>query len=389
MSEIRVDTISEKTSGSGTTVSNLKNPNSQFRNLIINGDMSIFQRATSTTTVTSGAYSTADRYKFYESTDGAYTTELENLSAADQATTGQRTALELNVTTADGTIGAAQFAAIYHTIEAQNLQHLLYGTSDAKDLTLSFYVKSNKTGTYSIFISKEDSTNYTIPIEYTISSADTWEKKVINISPTAGSTSLITGANGAIANDNGTGMIVSFNLAWGSNYHGTNNTWATAGAAYSTSNQVNWMDSTSNNFFLTGVQLEVGSTATDFEHLPFDVQLRRCQRYFYRTPDGGDSGVSAAYQHLGNGYMHASTNFIGHIVFPEVMRAAPTCSFDGEVQILDHSGARDPGSNISFESPTSRSVQPQATISGATQGHGAVIRLHNDSDGYIQADAEL
>jgi len=280
MSEIRVDTISEKTSGSGTTVSNLKNPNSQFRNLIINGDMSIFQRATSTTTVTSGTYSTADRYKFYESTDGAYTTELENLSAADQATTGQKTALELNVTTADGTIGAAQFAAIYHTIEAQNLQHLLYGTSAAKDLTLSFYVKSNKTGTYSIFISKEDSTNYTIPIEYTISSADTWEKKVINISPTAGSTSLITGANGAIANDNGAGMIVSFNLAWGSNYHGSNNTWATAGAAYSTSNQVNWMDSTSNNFFLTGVQLEVGSTATDFEHLPFDVQLQRCSRYF-------------------------------------------------------------------------------------------------------------
>ena len=87
--------------------------------------------------------------------------------------------------------------------------------------------------------------------------------------------------------------------------------------------------------------------------------------------------------------MHASTNFIGHIVFPEVMRAAPTCTFAGEVQILDHSGARDPGSNISFESPTSRSVQPQATISGATQGHGAVIRLHNDSDAYIQADAEL
>jgi len=253
--------------------------NANFRNLIINGDMSQFQRATSTTTVTSGAYSTADRYKFYESTDGAYTTELENLSVADQATTGQRTALELNVTTADGTIGAAQFAAIYHTIEAQNLQHLLYGTSAAKDLTLSFYVKSNKTGTYSIFISKEDSTNYTIPIEYTISSADTWEKKVINISPTAGSTSLITGANGAIANDNGAGMIVSFNLAWGSNYQGTNNTWATAGAAYSTSNQVNWMDSTDNNFFLTGVQLEVGSGASDFEHLPHDVQLQRCMRY--------------------------------------------------------------------------------------------------------------
>jgi hypothetical protein len=321
MSELRVDTINEATSGTGTTISKLTNPNEPFRNLIINGDMSIFQRATATTTVTSGQYSTADRYKFYENTDGAYTTELENLSVADQATTGQRTALELNVTTADGTIGASQFAAIYHSIEAQNLQHLLYGTSAAKDLTLSFWVKSNKTGTYSIFISKEDSTNYTIPIEYTISSADTWEKKVINISPTAGSTSLITGANGAIANDNGAGMIVSFNLAWGSNYHGSNNTWATAGAAYSTSNQVNWMDSTDNNFFLTGVQLEVGETATDFEHLPFDVNLLRCQRYYFQPAYGelGGERVIFGLTYGGDG----SDNVMYTYSFPVDMRDTP------------------------------------------------------------------
>ena len=305
--------------------------NNNFKNLIINGDMSIFQRATSTTTVTSGAYSTADRYKFYESTDGAYTTELENLSVADQATTGQRTALELNVTTADGTIGAAQFAAIYHTIEAQNLQHLLYGTSAAKDLTLSFYVKSNKTGTYSIFISKEDSTNYTIPIEYTISSADTWEKKVINISPTAGSTSLITGANGAIANDNGAGMIVSFNLAWGSNYHGTNNTWATAGAAYSTSNQVNWMDSTDNNFFLTGVQLEVGSGASDFEHLPHDVQLNRCMRYCYVHNNDADSHQMLVFPGASRG-SDSKYFFIQH---PVPMRDTPSVTLSGELRLIN------------------------------------------------------
>ena len=259
-------------------VSGLENAGGNFKNLIINGDMSIFQRATSTTTVTSGEYQTVDRFKLYESTDGAYTAELENLSLADQATTGQRTALELNVTTADGTIGASQFAAIYHPIEAQFLQHILYGTSAAKDLTLSFYVKSNKTGTYCVAIDKNDNTAYRLPIEYTISSADTWEKKVIHISPTAGSTSLITASGAAIDNDNGTGMLVTFALAWGSNYQGTNNTWVT-GNAYSTSNQVNWMDSTDNNFFLTGVQLEVGSGASDFEHLPRDIQLQRCMRY--------------------------------------------------------------------------------------------------------------
>jgi hypothetical protein len=258
--------------------SGLENSGGNFKNLIINGDMSQFQRATATTTVTSGEYQTADRFKLYENTDGAYTAELENLSVADQATTGQRTALELNVTTADGTIGASQFAAIYHPIEAQFLQHILYGTSAAKDLTLSFWVKSNKTGTYCVAIDKNDNTAYRLPIEYTISSADTWEKKVIHISPTAGSTSLITASGAAIDNDNGTGMLVTFALAWGSNYQGTNNTWVT-GNAYSTSNQVNWMDSTDNNFYITGIQLEVGSGASDFEHLPNDIQLLRCQRY--------------------------------------------------------------------------------------------------------------
>jgi hypothetical protein len=264
--------------------------NANFRNLIINGDMSIFQRATATTTVTSGEYQTADRFKLYENTDGAYTAELENLSVADQATTGQRTALELNVTTADGTIGSSQFAAIYHSIEAQFLQHILYGTSAAKDLTLSFWVKSNKTGTYCVAMDKNDNTAYRLPIEYTISSADTWEKKVIHISPTAGSTSLITASGAAMDNDNGTGMIVTFGLAWGSSYQGTNNTWVT-GNAYATSNQVNWMDSTDNNFYITGVQLEVGDQATDFEHLPFDINLARCQRYCEVIADARSVGT--------------------------------------------------------------------------------------------------
>jgi hypothetical protein len=256
----------------------VENNNEKFKNLVINGDMRIFQRATSATTSTS-TYDTVDRFLLYESSDGAMTSEKEGISVADQATTGQRTALVMNVTTADGTIAANQFAAIYHRIEAQNLQHLLYGTSAAKNLTLSFWCKSNKTGTYCISFNKNDSTEYYIPIEYTISSANTWEKKVIVLSPTAGSTSLITASGGVIADDNGVGLQITFGLAWGSNYHGTNNTWTTS-SHLATSNQVNWLDSTSNNFYLTGVQLEVGDQATDFEHLPHDVQLARCKRYF-------------------------------------------------------------------------------------------------------------
>ena len=316
MSEIRVDTISEKTSGSGTTVSNLKNPNEPFRNLVINGDMQLFQRGTATTTVVNGSYQTADRFKFFESTDGAYTSEYDNLSVADQATTGQRAALELNVTTADGTIAAAQFAAVYHVLEGKNLQHLLYGTSAAKDFTLSFWVKSNKTGTYCVALDKQTNTAYRLPIEYTISSADTWEKKVITFSPTAGSTSLITASGAAISNSTVAGMTVTFGLAWGSDYQGTNNTWTTS-QHYATSNQVNWMDSTSNNFYITGIQLEVGSGASDFEHLPFDVQFHRCARYCYLIASGND-------QRLGNGALYQTDEMYFPVFLPNVLRGAGT-----------------------------------------------------------------
>ena len=303
----------------------VENNNEKFKNLVINGDMRIFQRATSATTSTS-TYDTVDRFLLYESSDGAMTSEKEDLSVADQATTGQRTALEMNVTTADGTIAANQFAAIYHRIEAQNLQHLLYGTSAAKNLTLSFWCKSNKTGTYCISFNKNDSTEYFIPIEYTISSANTWEKKVIVLSPTAGSTSVITASGGAIADDNGVGLQITFGLAWGSNYHGTNNTWTTS-AHLATSNQVNWLDSTSNNFFLTGVQLEVGDQATDFEHLPHDVQLQRCSRYYHPLSYGLLSSAPVmfglAFGGL-DGSNVGSDNVMFAYNFPVPMRDAPT-----------------------------------------------------------------
>jgi hypothetical protein len=260
--------------------SGLESAGGAFKNLVINGDMKVAQRATSATTITNNSihYATVDRWFVYEYSDGVLTSEQHDMSAADQATTGQTKAMELNVTTADSSIASGQWCFFAQAVEAQFCQHALYGTSAAKDLTLSFYVKSNKTGTYAVMLDKNDSTRYRLPITYTIDSADTWEKKVIHFSPTAGSTSLITGANGAIDDDNGIGFFVWWILAAGTDYHGTNNTWTSSGH-YTTSDQVNWLDSTSNNFHITGVQLEIGSGASDFEHLPFDVNLQRCMRY--------------------------------------------------------------------------------------------------------------
>ena len=301
-------------------VSGLENAGGAFKNLIINGDMRIAQRATGATTISNNSidYATVDRWFVYEYSDGVLTSEQHDMSAADQATTGQKKAMELNVTTVDSSIASGQWCFFAQAVEAQFCQSALYGTSAAKDLTLSFYVKSNKTGTYAVMLDKNDSTRYRLPITYTIDSADTWEKKVIHFSPTAGSTSLITGANGAIADDNGIGFFIWWVLAAGTDYHGTNNTWTSSGH-YTTSDQVNWLDSTSNNFHITGVQLEIGSGASDFEHLPSDVQLQRCRRYLQRVEAAGSD-----YGSFGVGNNANATSSTGHQMLSPNMRAVPT-----------------------------------------------------------------
>ena len=283
------------------------------RNLIINGAFQVFQRATAATTATT-AYTTADRWIPYEFTDGAMTTE----QSSDHPL-GSGSSLKAQVTTADSSIGASQFCYIFQKIEAQNLQHLLYGTSSAKPLTLSFHVKSNKTGTYTINLRKGDNTAYNYVQEYTINSANTWEKKEITISPTAGSTSLITASGGAIANDNGSGLEIGFSLAFGSDFNTTANTW-TAGNDYSTTNQVNWMDSTSNNFYLTEVQLEVGEQATPFEHRSFGEELNRCLRYFNRAEESGGGAYAWAFPIAGASQVFRRLNYI----FPVPMRTNPS-----------------------------------------------------------------
>ena len=261
------------------SIANVKMANIvQSKNILINGDMQVSQRGTS---FTSNGY-TLDRYTMDESTDGAVTVTQDTDVPSGY---GFAKSLKVDCTTADGTIGAAQYCGFTQLIEGQNLQYLKYGTSSAQTLTLSFWVKSVKTGTYCVRFVKEagSGTRYECPIEYTISSASTWEKKTITLTPTAGSTSLITAANGAIVNSNASGFRVFFTLATGSDFHATNNTWVAASDKLGTSNQVNFLDSTSNDFWITGIQLAAGDTASEFEFLPVEVNLARCQRYFFVT----------------------------------------------------------------------------------------------------------
>ena len=302
--------------------------NAHFKNLIINGDFKNWQRATAATAFSSGNYTTADRWKNLISTDGVLKSERYSMSLSDQATTGQGYAYKVTVTTADTSIGAAQYALIHQPIEAQNLQHLKYGTSSAETLTLSFWAKATtqestpSDAKFSVTLNKPDSTAYFLTKEYSFDAHDTWQKFEITFSPTEGSTTLITNSAGAIANDTGVGLHLYFAFGNGSNFTGAANTWTSDGD-YASTNQHNLLANTSNNWFVTGVQLEVGDKATDFEHLPNDVQLQRCQRYYYVHTSGAESNTS----HVGIFNAYSSSNLQTSIFHPVQMRAAASADF--------------------------------------------------------------
>jgi len=348
------------------------------RNLVINGAMQIFQR-TSSATAAGTSYNTSDRFRANTGTDGAFTTEKSTDNPF-----GTGSSLKAQVTTADTSLASTQYAQIIQRIEAQNLQHLLYGTSSAKTLTLSFWVKSSKTGIYSITLRKTDNTAYHFCHEYTISSANTWEKKVITITPTAGSTSFITASAGAIANDNGLGFELSFALGQGSSYAiGTSNTWSNNTSTFASTNQVNWMDNTSNNFYLTQVQLEVGNL-TDFEHRSVTEELSLCQRYF-------ETFGGTAYEPVGMAIGTTTTRDRVSVQFKVQKRAAPTLTVSNDLI-------------ISYRVGYDQKITGTADLNISTNGAhfavdhsavGAAARPHfllshpNNPFGTLTADAEL
>ena len=357
-----------------------------FKNLIINGDFRIFQRASGSTTIGNGTLSTADRFKTHWSNDGAGTSQQYTMSDADRATTGHSFAWQWDVGTADTSLAAGQLAYFRHFIEAQNCSGLAYGSSAAKTLTLSFWVKSSKTGNYCCAVHKNDTTSCNIPLEYSISSADTWEFKTLVVSPTAGSTTLITGSGGDIVQDNGKGLIIDWWLASGSDYTGgTNNTWTSNTNNIITTNQVNWLDSTDNNFFITGIQFEIGDQATDFEHLPHDVQLQRCQRYYQQIPHTASNSWQA-YPLWGVNANVMSTR----LQLPVVMRTAPTGAFVGTRNTDFNAYYNGGNQTLTAESATDTTddaVRFDMNSSGAFAANGAG-GLYIGSNGRITLTAE-
>ena len=242
------------------------------RNLIINGDMQIAQRGTSTASITSDTYGAADRWRFLPSTQGTWTMSQENDAPTGS---GFRKSTKVLCTTADASPAAGDYVRLDQRIEGQNLQQLKKGTASAEQLTLSFWVKSNVTGTY-IARFYENDNNRNVSKSYTINSSGVWEYKTITFP---------ADTTGPLDNDNEASLILIFMLGAGTDF--TSGTLATTWQSFTAANvapgQVNLASATSNYWQVTGVQLEVGDTATPFEFKPFEKDLRECQRYYEKS----------------------------------------------------------------------------------------------------------
>jgi hypothetical protein len=291
-----------------------------FRNLIINGDMSIAQRGTSETGLrnTGGVY-LIDRWAYRRS--GTFTTDTFDMSQSTDVPSGQGfvKSLKMDNLSTQSSPPNPTYSAIAQNIEGQNLQMLKKGTSNAESITISFWVKSNKTGTYILEVRDSDN-GRTINKSYSINSASTWEKKTISYD---GDTS------GVLDNDNATSFEVTWFLSASSNFtSGTLQTsWGTLTNENRAVGQVNLLDDASNEWYITGVQLEVGTSASDFEFLPYDVNLRRCQRYFEKYEEA-------------TGYFHAlraqtnEDNFsFVNIFFKTEMRTDPSITITSESNV--------------------------------------------------------
>jgi len=316
MSEIKVNSIKGVNStdaaitinnSDGTCTANLTNkPN---RNLIINGAMQVAQRGTSSTgSATTAKYQVDRFFVFADATDQASFTHAQ----VSDAPTGFSKSFKLSVDTAETTLDANEALQFVQRIEAQNLQQLDNGLSTAKSVTLSFYVKSYQTGTFNVNLYKSDNTVRHISATYTVNQSATWEKKTITF---AGDTS-----GGGIDDDNGNGLDIYWHLAAGSNFTSADSTswgnYSAAGFAYGQA--VNLMSSTNNYWQITGVQLEVGSVATDFEHRSFSHELALCQRYYFNIKGNNDDFAGCS----GYAVWHDVQWF--SVLYPVPMRSQPT-----------------------------------------------------------------
>ena len=311
-----------------------------YRNLIINGDMRIDQRnAGSSVTLPSNTnYYTIDRF--------AFTINQASKMSAQQVTdapTGFVNSLKVTTTSAY-TVTASDYFSVRQDIEGQNISHLDWGSSNAKTVTLSFYVKSSLTGTFGGSLKNSAGTK-AYPYTYTIDSANTWERKTITIEGETTGTWLTT---------NGRGIMVYFGLGVGSTFSGTSGSWASSNYLSATG-ATSVVGTAGATWQITGVQLEVGEGASDFEFLPYDVQLARCERYFQIFK--GSDPVSNNYTRMGWAYINTSgSNALCYIPNKVSMRTPPSITASGSFTFYNGSFYSITTGNITLDGATTKDI---------------------------------
>ena len=276
------------------------------KNLLINGAMQVSQRGTSFAVTNNNPF-TLDRWQANNSSDYNWGSTI---TQSTEAPDGFGYSLKVDVTTVNA-FGSSDSAMLRTKIEGQDLQQLAFGTSSAKPITLSFWVRSNKLGTYSVQIVSYTAQRHCV-VDYTINSANTWEYKTITLPGETQET---------ISNDNDIGMEIRFGLGSDAgDQEAPNSTWVdfSSSAIKTSTNQINFFDSTSNEWYLTGVQLEVGKNATEFEHRSYGEELALCQRYYQRMGDTNTNEIV-----LG-GYSVSGSGIYDSIQLPVEMRIVPT-----------------------------------------------------------------
>ena len=337
-------------------------------NLIINGDMTIFQRGSSFTSPASGDFS-ADRWSMFKV--GTMVTNV--LVEADIPTVLESghtswVSLKHDVTTADAAIAAGDLYKATYKVEGHDARQLYdnYGT-------LSFWVKAVKAGIYCVSF-RNSAGDRSYVVEYTINAASTWEKKTITVN--------FNESTGTWVQSTGTGIDIGFALACGSTYQTTADAWQT-GAYLATSNQVNGVDSTDNNFWLSQVKLEKGQIATPFVSSPIADELTRCKRYFETFLRG------ASIVELSSGNNHSTTSIRSTLRYAE-KRSEPTVTHSGtagDFKSADTVGTHN-FSALTFANASVNSVLMTGTTTGLTAGQGTRVYI-NTTTAYVWVDAEL
>ncbi len=347
------------------------------RNLVINGDMRVAQRGTSKTSITTAGYYTVDRMQTEIQNAGTWT-----MTQSDDVPTGEgfTKSFKYDCTTADTSLGVSDYFIQRYSFEGTDLQRLMYGTSDAKPVTVSFYIKSNKTGTYVCEL-QQLATDGTYPRSgksFTIDSANTWERKAITIN---GNTAKF------IPDSTARGLDIMIWMAAGTNFtSGTfnaGNSWTTDNSERVGALTVNIADNTANEILFTGLQMEIGTSATEFEHgRSFAEELQICKRYFQNI--GADGTPNSGFNY--NGY----PMFTCH--WPVEMRATPTASVQANGSAFSSTNASgqtnytgSTTSNLNIYLKSNRNYLTGGSWSGSGNDRGNAVLGNQD----VNFDAEL